>query len=175
MTDEERYAAELDSAFDDYDALPRAETPPRVDPDNIDDLAGGTVAGTTSSGRTARERSAARRAGTPIRSEEDDELRVAPARRPNNLLWILVGIVALLLVVFLLFQIPWESRQRYPDSREPDSRSRDSYSRWWRGRSRRYGDTHPAQRHRNDLWHWDDIRHRNDLWHWDDIRHRNDL
>src|SRR5689334_14989983 len=25
MTDEERYAAELDSAFDDYDALPRSE------------------------------------------------------------------------------------------------------------------------------------------------------
>ena len=29
MTDEERYAAELDSAFDDYDTVPRSETPRR--------------------------------------------------------------------------------------------------------------------------------------------------
>src|SRR5262245_39238961 len=29
MTDEERYAAELDNAFDDYDALPKVEAPPR--------------------------------------------------------------------------------------------------------------------------------------------------
>jgi hypothetical protein len=105
MTDEERYAAELDSAFDDYDTVPRSETPRR----NVDDTAemlGGAAAAdrTTTSGRSARERSAARRASTPIRSDDDDEMRVAPASRPNNLLWLLVGLIALLLVGYLAYR-----------------------------------------------------------------------
>ena len=58
----------------------------------------------TTSGRSARERSAARRASTPIRSDDDDEMRVVPARRPNNLLWLLVGLIALLLVGYLAFR-----------------------------------------------------------------------
>src|SRR5688572_4998626 len=60
MTDEERYAAELDSAFDDYDSVPRSETP-RRDVDDTAEMLGGTVAAdrVTSSGRSARERSAA--------------------------------------------------------------------------------------------------------------------
>jgi hypothetical protein len=105
MTDEERYAAELDSAFDDYDTVPRSETPRR----NVDDTAGmlgGAVAAdrATSSGRSARERSAARRTSTPIHSDDDDEMRVAPARRPNNLLWLLVGLIVLLLVGYLVYR-----------------------------------------------------------------------
>jgi hypothetical protein len=105
MTDEERYAAELDSAFDDYDSVPRSETPRR----NVDDTAemlGGAAAAdrATTSGRSARERSAARRASTPIHSDDDDEMRVAPASRPNNLLWLLVGLIALLLVGYLAYR-----------------------------------------------------------------------
>src|SRR5262245_7486293 len=56
LTDEERYAAELDSAFDDYDALPKAEAPPRREPDL--DLEGSAE---TEPRMSARERSAARR------------------------------------------------------------------------------------------------------------------
>jgi len=113
MTDEERYAAELDSAFDDYDALPRSETP-RRDVEDTAAMAGaaGAAAGAvaadraTSSGRTARERSAARRSGTPVRSDDDDDdlLMAAPASRPNNLLWLLLGLIALLLVGYLAYR-----------------------------------------------------------------------
>ena len=111
MTDEERYAAELDSAFDDYDALPRTETP-RRDVEETTEMAAaaGAAAGAaaaeraTSTGRTARERSAARRASTPVRSGDDDDLLVAPASRPNNLLWLLLGLIALLLVGYLAYR-----------------------------------------------------------------------
>jgi hypothetical protein len=108
MTDEERYAAELDSAFDDYDALPRSETPRRdVDIDDTAATIGGAVAAdrAASSVRSARERSAARRAAsTPIHSDDDDDIRVVPASRPNNLLWLLVGLIALLLVGYLAYR-----------------------------------------------------------------------
>jgi len=107
MTDEERYAAELDSAFDDYDTVPRSETPRReVEIDDTAAAVGGAVAAdrAASSVRSARERSAARRASTPIRSDEDDEMRGAPPSRPNNLLWLLVGLIALLLVGYLAYR-----------------------------------------------------------------------
>ena len=105
MTDEERYAAELDSAFDDYDTVPRSETP-RRDVDDTSEMLGGAAAAdrATSSVRSARARSAARRSSTPIRSDDDDEMRVAPASRPNNLLWLLVGLIALLLVGWLAYR-----------------------------------------------------------------------
>jgi hypothetical protein len=69
-------------------------------------MIGGAVAvdRATSSTRSARERSAARRASTPIRSDDDDEMRVAPASRPNNLLWLLVGLIALLLIGYLAYR-----------------------------------------------------------------------
>jgi hypothetical protein len=107
MTDEERYAAELDSAFDDYDALPRSETPRR----DVEDTAatiGDAVAAdrATSSMRSARARSAARSAAsTPIHSDDDDDdIRAMPASRPNNLLWLLVGLIVLLLVGYLAYR-----------------------------------------------------------------------
>ena len=107
MTDEERYAAELDSAFDDYDTVPRSETPRREVDDTAEMLAGQAAADRpTSSGRSARERSAARRASTPIHSDDDDDddMRVVPARRPNNLLWLLVGLLLLLVLVFFAYR-----------------------------------------------------------------------
>ena len=88
MTDEERYAAELDSAFDDYDTVPRAETPPRDAGDTAAVVAGAAAAtSAATSGRSARERRADRRVS-----------------RPNNLLWLLLGLIALLLVGYLAFQ-----------------------------------------------------------------------
>ena len=54
MTDEERYAAELDSAFDDYDSVPRSETPRRNVDDTAEMLSGAVAADrATSSGRSA--------------------------------------------------------------------------------------------------------------------------
>jgi hypothetical protein len=108
LTDEERYAAELDSAFDDYDALPRSETPRRDVGDTAEMRADEALADrATPTGRSARERSAARRASTPIHTDDDDDLRVAPARRPNNLLWLLVGLIALLLIGYLAYRFLW--------------------------------------------------------------------
>jgi hypothetical protein len=108
MTDEERYAAELDSAFDeDYASIPRAETPPR----DLDDTAvidGGTPP------RTARERAAARRATTPIHSDEDDEdlYGPPPSRRPSNLLLGLLALIVLLLVGYLLYSLLFNRGQQ---------------------------------------------------------------
>ena len=122
MTDEERYAAELDSAFDDYDALPRSETP-RRDVEDTAAMAGaaaGAVAADrmTSSGRTARERSAARRASTPVRSgdDDDDDYMAPPASRPNNLLWLLIGLIALLLVGYLAYRFLFSGPQTTADN-----------------------------------------------------------
>src|SRR5215207_4076945 len=54
MTDEERYAAELDSAFDDYDTVPRSETPRRDVGDTAEMFAGETAADrATPTGRSA--------------------------------------------------------------------------------------------------------------------------
>ena len=108
MTDEERYAAELDSAFDDYDALPRAETS-RRDPDETDVIGAGAYAaeaGRTTPRGSARDRVAARRATTPIRSDEDDEdLYGPPPRRPSRLLIGLLAAIVLVLLAYLLWTI----------------------------------------------------------------------
>ena len=103
MTDEERYAAELDSAFDDYDALPKA--PPRPISDLLDDdesLSG--VAARSSSASSARDRVAARRARSTSVLDDDDDLM--PARnRPSQLFWVILGVIGLVIVAFLVFQL----------------------------------------------------------------------
>jgi len=120
MTDEERYAAELDSAFDDYDALPRAETP-RRDPDETDVIGAG---GYSEAGRTprgsARERVAARRSTTPIRSDDDDEdLYGPPPRRPSRLLIGLLAAIVLVLLAYLLWTIVSGRNNRQTASQGP--------------------------------------------------------
>src|SRR5689334_3042237 len=103
MTDEERYAAELDSAFDDYDALPRAAAPPRAEPLE-EDMVGAASERATMAG-TARERSAARRASATATLRDDDDDDLAPVSRgPGRLLWLLLGLIALV-VLFLIFQV----------------------------------------------------------------------
>ncbi|HEX5688577.1 MAG TPA: tetratricopeptide repeat protein [Roseiflexaceae bacterium] len=106
MTDEERYAAELDSAFDDYDALPRVEAPPRVEPD-LDDLEAG--AARVEAERRAERRASRRGTTTPVRSyDDDDDLRPYAVQRDGGglrrVLLAVIGIVGLLLVLFLAFQ-----------------------------------------------------------------------
>lgn len=105
LTDEERYALELDSAFDDYDALPRAETTPRVSAGDID--TDDTIAAGRSTPRgTARERSAARRATTPIHSDDDDDdymRTAAPRRGLSPLLLGLIGLIVAVLACIFLF------------------------------------------------------------------------
>jgi len=105
MTDEERYALELDSAFDDYDALPRAEVPPRAEPSDAG-APGDTLAAERSTARatsrgSARERSAARRSTTPVRSGDDDDdyLRATPPRR--GLSPLMLGLIGLIVAVLL--------------------------------------------------------------------------
>jgi hypothetical protein len=105
MTDEERYAQELDTAFDDYDALPRAEVPARPAPGDAD-ASGDTLAAEPSTGQatpggTARERSAARRATTPIPSGDDDDdyLRADSSRR--GLSPLMLGLIGLIVAVLL--------------------------------------------------------------------------
>jgi hypothetical protein len=103
MTDEERYAAELDSAFDDYDSLPKAEAPPRPDPD-LELEAGAARAATE---RRAASRTTARRnTPTPVRSSVDDEMRPVGSSDGGGLrraLWAAIAIVGLLLVLFLAY------------------------------------------------------------------------
>jgi hypothetical protein len=111
MTDEERYAAELDSAFDDYDTVPRAESPRR----DIDDaeMLGSTVAADRPSASrtpprgTARERSAARRTTTPIRSDDDDDdLYGPPPRRGISPLALgLLALIVLALAGYLVWSL----------------------------------------------------------------------
>jgi hypothetical protein len=98
LTDEERYAAELDSAFDDYDTVPKAEAPPRREPDfDLD------ASAATEPRMTARQRSAARRGPTPVRSERDDEMRPdGGSRGPGNLRWILLGAATIILLILLV-------------------------------------------------------------------------
>ncbi|MFL5802299.1 MAG: tetratricopeptide repeat protein [Roseiflexaceae bacterium] len=99
LTDEERYAAELDSAFDDYDSVPKAEAPPRREPDF------GLDTGAATEPRiSARQRSAARRGPTPVRSERDDEMRPdGGSRGSGNLRRILLGAIGVVVVLLLLF------------------------------------------------------------------------
>jgi hypothetical protein len=88
----------LDSAFDDYDSVPKAEAPPRREPDfDLD-------AGATEPRQSARQRSAARRGPTPVRSERGDEMRPdAGSRGTGNLRRILLGAIAVIVVLLLLF------------------------------------------------------------------------
>jgi hypothetical protein len=96
MTDEERFAAELDMAFDDYDALPKAETPVRSESDLEADAAAGAASRTT----------ARRGTTTPVRSGDDD-WRAADAGRDSGglrrILLAAAAIAGLLLVLILLF------------------------------------------------------------------------
>lgn len=96
MTEEEQFAAELDSAFEDYDALPRAAPPPRAEPPPEE---AGKLPPMPPRSSPIPPRTATVRA----RNEDDEE---EPARRgPSPLLWILLGIIALVLIVFLIIQL----------------------------------------------------------------------
>jgi hypothetical protein len=103
MTDEERYAAELDSAFDDYDALPKAPARPVSDLLDDDETISG-VAARSSSASSARDRVAARRARSTSVLDDDDDL--IPARNgPSTFFWVILGVIGLVIVAFLVFKL----------------------------------------------------------------------
>jgi hypothetical protein len=105
LTDEERYAAELDSAFDLADELPRT-APPRRDLDD-EAVAAGAAAGAAAAARTIDDRPRVRstpRVRTTSVSVDDDDTE--PARSgPSPLLWLLLGLILLALLGFLLWQL----------------------------------------------------------------------
>jgi hypothetical protein len=108
MTDEERFAAELDSAFDDYDALPKSEAPPRPEPDLELEAAAATSSARANTARRAASRTTARRGSTtPVRSDDDDDWRAAATRRDSGglrrILLLAAAIAGLLLVLILVF------------------------------------------------------------------------
>jgi hypothetical protein len=109
MTDEERFAAELDMAFDDYDTVPKAETPVRSESD-LEVEAGATASdrARAETARRAASRTTARRGSTtPVRSGDDDDLRRMAARGDSGglrrLLLALAAIAGLLLVFILVY------------------------------------------------------------------------
>jgi hypothetical protein len=113
MSDEERFAAELDSAFDDYDALPRTEAPPRLDPDLELEAGAATTSARADTARRATSRTTARRGSTtPVRSDDDDDWRTSMARRDSGglrrILLFAAAIAGLLLVLILVFN--WLNR-----------------------------------------------------------------
>jgi hypothetical protein len=86
LSDEERYAAELDSAFDDYDSVPRAPTPTRPTADEAD---------------VAEER----RAGVRVLASDIpyDDAETEPARTGLSPLMLgLLGLIAIALIALLV-------------------------------------------------------------------------
>jgi hypothetical protein len=113
MTDEERFAAELDSAFDDYDALPKTEAPPRAEPDLELEAGAAATGARAETTRRATSRTTTRRGTTtPVRSDDgDDDWRAAATRRDSGglrrILLLAAAIAGLLLVVILF--INWRN------------------------------------------------------------------
>ena len=104
LDDEQQYASELDSAFDDYDAVEKVSPGPRNSPTTYadDDTSATAVGGY--SGSTARDRVDSRRSARtrPVIQEDDDTL--PPRRGPSSLLLILGGIILALLLGLALWQ-----------------------------------------------------------------------
>jgi hypothetical protein len=100
LTEEERYAAELDAAYEDYDAVPSAPVERRVTADDIDDT---MVAPTpVGAGRADRVRTTPRRSNVRVR----DDYAQPQGIRFSNLAWILIGaagVAALLFVTLWIF------------------------------------------------------------------------
>jgi hypothetical protein len=109
MSDEERFAAELDMAFDDYDALPKTEAPPRPEPDLELEAGAAAASARAETTRRAASRATSRRgATTPVRSGDDDDWRASMARRDSGglrrILLLAAAIAGLLLVLILLLR-----------------------------------------------------------------------
>ena len=105
LDDEQQYASELDSAFDDYDAVEKVSPGPRNSPTTYaDDDTSATAVGGSYSGSTARDRVDSRRSARtrPVIQEDDDTL--PPRRGPSSLLLILGGIILALLLGLALWQ-----------------------------------------------------------------------
>ncbi len=102
MSDEERFAAELDAAFEEYDALPRAAPPPRAEqpPEEAGKL---PPMPPRTSPVPPRAASSSPRASAP--RAHDDEEEEPPRKGLSPLLWVLLGVIALVLIAFLVIQL----------------------------------------------------------------------
>lgn len=104
MTEEELFAAELDSAFDLADELPRATPPPRREEETAEAAAAGAAAGTAAALEEDRRRY--RPSSARMAADLDDDDDTVPARSgPSLLLWVLVALVILALLAYLLWQL----------------------------------------------------------------------
>ncbi|HEU4326110.1 MAG TPA: hypothetical protein VFS21_23420 [Roseiflexaceae bacterium] len=104
LSDEERYAAELDSAFDDYDTVERVAPAPRNDPTPLFDDTGTTARGSTAgvTEPTERVRTTARR---PSRRDRDDGGTTSGLGGVGgglSLQRILIGAIAVVIVLLLV-------------------------------------------------------------------------
>lgn len=107
LNDEERYASELDSAFDEYDAVEKVGGTPRNNPTGYaaDDDANPTAAASAYAGSTARDRIDSRRnSRTRTLVEEDDDTLQPRRSGPSSLALLIGGIIAALIIGFLLWQ-----------------------------------------------------------------------
>jgi hypothetical protein len=96
MTEDEEYAAALDSAYEGYDDVPRAEAPPRREP-------GEGYGDTVAVGGTARERIETRRNSRRTSRMDDDDV---PVRRgPSPLLYGLLALVLIAALALFLFNM----------------------------------------------------------------------
>ncbi len=104
LSDEERYAAELDSAFDDYDTVERIAPAPRNDPTPLFDDTGATARGSATgvTEPTERVRTSQRR---PSRRGRDDDSGIGTTGGLGgglSLQRILIGAIALVIVLLLV-------------------------------------------------------------------------
>jgi hypothetical protein len=127
LSDDERYAAELDDAFTMADEIPRPTTPPRRELDAADAAAIGAATGAAAGATAARtydadrprSRPTPRSRTTAVRAVDDDDTVVVPARRgPSGLAWILLALVFLGLLGLLLWYLFFRDQ---PQPTTPDT------------------------------------------------------
>ncbi|HEU5089912.1 MAG TPA: tetratricopeptide repeat protein, partial [Roseiflexaceae bacterium] len=88
---DEDFADQLDSAFDDYDALPRAQAPVRRE-ETLDEEGGA---------RVTTERPSVRSSRLEFDDEDDEPVR----RGPHPLLWVLVALIGAVLLGFIVLSL----------------------------------------------------------------------
>lgn len=112
LTDEERYAAELDAAFDDYDApAPPANTAGRVTADDMINDDPPPVTNARGRGRPVAARQPSYRRMNRTVDDDDDDTVVASSGPSPMLRWLLGAIAALVVLFTILYFVSQPSTQ----------------------------------------------------------------